>query len=64
MSPRRLGVWAMPEVMLLGVYVAYGRLSALFDLKVGGGAIFMAAATVGALLTRALIDDADGMAGD
>ena len=52
-----LGVWAMPEVMLLGIYVAYGRLSALFDLKVGGGAFFMAAATVGALLTRALIDD-------
>ena len=52
-----LGVWAMPEVMLLGIYVAYGRLSALFDLKVGGGAMFMAAATVCALLTRALIDD-------
>ena len=52
-----LGVWAMPEVMLLGLYVAYGRLSALFDLNVGGGAFFMAAATIGALLTRALIDD-------
>lgn len=52
-----LGVWAMPEVMLLGIYVAYGRLSALFDLKVGGGAFFMAAATVAALLTRALIDE-------
>ena len=53
-----LGVWAMPEVMLLGIYVAYGRLSALFDLKVGGGAVFMAAATLGALLTRAAIDEA------
>ncbi len=52
-----LGVWAMPEVMLLGIYVAYGRLSALFDLKVGGGAFFMAAATICALLTRAMIDD-------
>ncbi|WP_174286425.1 paraquat-inducible protein A [Sphingomonas bacterium] len=52
-----LGVWAMPEVMLLGIYVAYGRLSALFDLKVGGGAVFMAAATVCALLARACIDD-------
>lgn len=52
-----LGVWAMPEVMLLGVYVAYGRLSALFDLKVGAGALFMAAATLGALLTRALVDE-------
>ncbi|WP_174293236.1 paraquat-inducible protein A [Sphingomonas bacterium] len=53
-----LGVWAMPEVMLLGIYVAYGRLTALFDLKVGEGALFMAAATVGALLTRAAIDEA------
>lgn len=52
-----LGVWAMPEVMLLGIFVAYGRLSALFDLKVGAGALFMAAATLGALLTRALIDE-------
>ena len=52
-----LGVWAMPEVMLLGIYVAYGRLAALFDLKVGEGALFMAAATLGALLTRALIDE-------
>ena len=52
-----LGVWAMPEVMLLGIYVAYGRLAALFDLKVGEGAFFMAAATVAALLTRALIDE-------
>ncbi len=52
-----LGVWAMPEVMLLGIYVAYGRLTALFDLKAGGGAFFMAAATVGALLTRAAIND-------
>ncbi|WP_267382551.1 MULTISPECIES: paraquat-inducible protein A [unclassified Sphingomonas] len=52
-----LGVWAMPEVMLLGIYVAYGRLGALFDLKTGGGAIFMAAATVTALLTRAFLDE-------
>ena len=52
-----LGVWAMPEVMMLGIVVAYGRLHALFDLQVGGGAVFMAAATVGALLTRALIDE-------
>ena len=53
-----LGVWAMPEVMLLGIFVAYGRLEALFDLKVDAGAFFMAAATVTALLTRALIDEA------
>ena len=53
-----LAVWAMPEVMLLGIYVAYGRLSALFDLRVGGGAFFMAAAVVTSLLTRALIDEA------
>jgi paraquat-inducible protein A len=53
-----LGVWAMPEVMLLGIYVAYGRLEALFDLKVGTGALLMGAATIAALLTRALIDEA------
>ena len=52
-----LAVWAMPEVMLLGIYVAYGRLEALFDLKVGGGALFMAAATIAALLCRAAIDE-------
>lgn len=53
-----LAPWAMPEVMLLGIYVAYGRLHALFDLDIGGGALCMAAATVTALLTRALIDEA------
>ncbi len=52
-----LAVWAMPEVMLLGIFVAYGRLDALFDLKTGAGAYFMAAATVGALLCRALINE-------
>ena len=52
-----LGVWAMPEVMLLGIYVAYGRLTALFDLETGAGAFFMAAATIGALLTRAAINE-------
>ena len=52
-----LAVWAMPEVMLLGIVVAYGRLAALFDLKTAGGAYFMAVATVGALLCRALINE-------
>ncbi len=52
-----LAVWAMPEVMLLGIVVAYGRLAAMFDLKTGGGAYFMAAATLGALLCRALINE-------
>lgn len=53
-----LAVWSMPEVMMLGIYVAYGRLAALFDLKVGAGALFMAAAALAALLARAAIDEA------
>jgi len=52
-----LAVWAMPEVMLLGIVVAYGRLVAMFDLQIGAGAYFMGAATVAALICRAMIDD-------
>lgn len=51
-----LAPWAMPEVMLLGLWVAYGRLEALFALRIETGAYCWAAAAITALLTRALLD--------
>jgi len=51
-----LTVWAMPEVLLLGLWVAYGRLHALFEVRLEAGAAFLAAGAIGALMTRALID--------
>ncbi len=53
-----LAPWAMPEVMLLGLWVAYGRLAALFALDIGPGGYLWAAAAVAALLTRAMLDPA------
>lgn len=51
-----LGKWAMPEVMLLGLWVAYGRLEALFALTIEPGGYFWAAAAIAGLTTRAALD--------
>lgn len=48
--------WAMPEVMLLGLWVAYGRLAALFALQLELGGRLWAAAAVAAMLTRATLN--------
>ena len=52
----RLTIWAMPDVLFLGLWVAYGRLHALFSLQVESGAYLLAASAAGTLLTRALLD--------
>lgn len=52
-----LAIWAMPEVMLLGVYVAYGRLHALFTLSFEAGGVCLAGAALAALLARACLDE-------
>ncbi|MGI4880401.1 MAG: paraquat-inducible protein A [Janthinobacterium lividum] len=51
-----LAIWAMPDVMLLGLWVAYGRLAALFTLQVEPGAYFLAAAVAAGVITGALVD--------
>lgn len=52
----RLAIWAMPEVMLLGVWVAYGRLHALFALRFEAGGWCLAGAALASLLVRATLD--------
>lgn len=54
----RLQTWAMPDVFLLGLWVAYARLSATIPTDVNMGAQCFIAAGVLALLTRATLDKA------
>lgn len=51
-----LAAWAMPEAMLLGLWVAYGRLAALFALDIGIGGYSWASAAIAAMATRASLD--------
>ena len=53
-----LQVWAMPDVFLLGLWVAYARLSATLSVTLGAGAIAFIGVGVLALLTRATLDKA------
>lgn len=53
-----LQTWAMPDVFLLGLWVAFERLSATIPTFVGVGAECFIAAGVLALLTRATLDKA------
>ena len=53
-----LQTWAMPDVFLLGLAVAYARLKASIDVEVGAGAICFIAVGVLALFTRATLDKA------
>lgn len=51
-----LQTWAMPDVFLLGLAVAYARLRASITVDVGWGALCFIAVGVLALLTRATLD--------
>ncbi len=51
-----LQTWAMPDVFLLGLVVAYARLKASISVEVGWGALCFIAVGVLALLTRATLD--------
>ena len=53
-----LQTWAMPDVFLLGLWVAYARLTATIPTNVGTGAKCFIAVGVLALLTRATLDKA------
>ena len=53
-----LQTWAMPDVFLLGLVVAYARLKASIDVEVGVGALCFIAVGVLALFTRATLDKA------
>jgi paraquat-inducible protein A len=50
--------WAMPDVFLLGLWVAYARLSATISVEVGVGAWCFIAAAILSLVTRATLDRA------
>jgi paraquat-inducible protein A len=53
-----LGVWAMPDVFLLGLAVAYSRLSATVTVTLGAGAVCFILAGILTLFTRATLDKA------
>ncbi len=53
-----LQMWAMPDVYLLGLWVAYSRLAPTVTVVVGSGAICFILAGLGSLLTRAALDRA------
>ena len=50
--------WAMPDVFLLALWVAYARLSATITVQLGAGAICFIAAGVLSLITRATLNRA------
>ena len=52
----QLQTWAMPDVFLLGLWVAYARLSATVSTTLDPGAICFIGAGVAALFTRAALD--------
>ncbi len=53
-----LQTWAMPDVFLLGLAVAFARLKASIDVEVGIGALCFIAVGLLALFTRASLDKA------
>jgi paraquat-inducible protein A len=55
---RMLETWAMPDVFLLGLAIAYARLSSSVTTHVGRGALCFIAAGVIALFLRAVLDPA------
>ncbi len=54
----QLQTWAMPDVFLLGLWVAYARLSATVTTVLLPGALCFIGAGVAALFTRAVLDKA------
>ena len=54
----RLQTWAMPDVFLLGLAVAYARLASSISVRAGAGAITFIAAGILALVVRATLDKA------
>ena len=51
-----LQIWAMPDVFLLGLWVAYERLAATISVSLGWGAYTFIAAALCTLFTRAVLD--------
>jgi paraquat-inducible protein A len=51
--------WAMADVFLLGLWVAYARLSATINVQLGGGALCFIAVGLLSLLVRAVLDRGD-----
>jgi paraquat-inducible protein A len=55
----RLQSWAMPDVFLLGLAVAYARLSDSIAVRIGPGAVTFIAAAILSLFVRAVMDKPD-----
>ena len=53
-----LQMWAMPEVFMLGMWVAYSRIAPTIEVSLGRGAICFILASLGSLFTRATLDRA------
>jgi paraquat-inducible protein A len=53
---RKMGIWAMLDVMLLGVFVAYTKLGALVHIEVGPAVYALAALTVVTLWADSALD--------
>ncbi len=51
-----LDVWAMPDVLLIGAAIAYGRVAAFTPVVINAGGYCFAAAALMAMLTRASLD--------
>ena len=54
----RLQTWAMPDVFLLGLTVAYARLASSIAVRIGPGAVAFIAAAILSLFVRAALDKA------
>ena len=54
-----LDTWAMPDVFLLALWIAYARLSATLSVALGPGGVCFVCAGLAALFSRATLDKAD-----
>jgi paraquat-inducible protein A len=52
----RLETWSMPDVFLLALAVTYARIKPVISVHLGDGALYLIAAGVLSLLTRAVLD--------
>jgi paraquat-inducible protein A len=52
-----LSTWAMPDVFLLGLWIAYARLAATLQVSLGTGGLCLVGAGLAALFTRATLDE-------
>jgi paraquat-inducible protein A len=52
----KLGLWAMPDVYLIGAMIGYSRVTARLPVEIGAGGYCLIAAALLAMLSRATLD--------